>query len=335
MGRTWEGRILRHPRLTLRAAANVASVARVARPSPTELSLSPLLVTAVAALAALAVVRVRATRGRRAEPPAWGRSLALIAALALLSVVLLSPVETVASHYLLSAHLLQVLVVMGFVPPLLLLGMPAGHHRWPAPLRLAGDVAVHPAVALLLVNGVFFGWHAPVLFNASLSHPEIYAVQMLCLLGVSILFWWPIVEPRGRTRWSMPPLFKLGFILLATIPQTFAGLIFALDHNVIYEGYAAGILGMTPVSDQQIAGACMALLSKLALFVAFSVVLWRLLDGAEADDEASDDGGGPGTNDDTPTPVPPPLPAWLGLLDSDRVVDEPAPPRRKREPVGR
>ncbi|HEY6378040.1 MAG TPA: cytochrome c oxidase assembly protein [Candidatus Dormibacteraeota bacterium] len=302
----------------------------MARPSPTALSLSPLLATAVAALAVVAVVRWRGARAR-AEPFGRGRSAALVGSLALLAAVLLSPLETVGSQYLLSAHLLQVLVVMGCVPPLLLLGFPGGGRAWPAPLRLAGDVAVHPAVALLLVNAVFFGWHAPVLFNASLNHPELYAAQMLSLLGVSILFWWPIVEPRGRTRWSIPPLFKLGFLLLATIPQTFAGLIFALDHHLIYQGYAAGILGMTPLSDQQIAGASMALLSKLALFVAFSVLMWRLLDGAEADDEASDDGGGPGTDDDTPTPVPPPLPAWLSLLDTDRVVDEPAPHPRKPE----
>jgi cytochrome c oxidase assembly factor CtaG len=306
----------------------------VARPSPTELSLSPLLVIAVAALATLAVMRVRATRGR-AEPWSWGRRIALIVSFALLGIVLFSPVQTVASHYLLSAHLLQVLVVMGFVPPLLLLGLPAGQRRWPASMRLAGNLAVHPAVALLLVNVVFFGWHTRVLFNASLSHPALYAIQMLCLLGVSTLFWWPIIEPRGRTRWSMPPLYKLGFILLATIPQTFAGLIFALDRNVIYDGYAAGILGMTPVSDQQIAGACMALLSKVALFVAFSVVLWHVLDGAEADDVASDDGGGPGTDDHAPSPVPPPVPAWLSLLEYERLAREPAPPQRDPEPLAR
>jgi cytochrome c oxidase assembly factor CtaG len=307
----------------------------VARPSPTELSLSPLLITTVAAIGVLAVIRIRAARARL-EPYGAGRCAALAGAMALLAAVLLSPVETVGSTYLLSAHLLQVIVVMGFAPPLLLLGFPAGHRHWPSPVRLAGDVAVHPAVALLLVNAVFFGWHAPLLFNASLNHAELYAAQMLSLLFVSVLFWWPIVEPRGRARWSMPPLFKLGFILLATIPQTFAGLLFALDHNVIYEGYAAGILGMTPVSDQQVAGACMALLSKLALFVAFSVVLWRLLEGAAADDDASDDGGGgPGTDDDTPTPVPPPVPAWLALLESDRVIDEPAPRKREREPATR
>lgn len=326
---------MRHLRPTLRPRRNLASVDRVARPSPTELSLSPLLVTAVAAIGVLAVVRIRAARAR-AEPFGAGRSAALAGALSLLAAVLLSPVETVGSTYLLSAHLLQVIVVMGFVPPLLLLGLPAGQHDWPSPVRLAGDVGVHPAVALLLVNAVFFGWHAPWLYNASLSHSELYALQMLSLLGVSLLFWWPIVEPRGRGRWSMPPLFKLGFILLATIPQTFAGLLFALDHNVIYQGYTAGILGMTAVSDQQIAGACMALLSKLALFVAFSVVLWRLLEGAAADDDASDDGGGgPGTDDDTPTPVPPPVPAWLGLLNSDRVIDEPTPPKREKEPATR
>lgn len=287
-----------------------------------------MLLGLVAGVAALAATRLHRAR-RRGERTGRGRLVALAAAIVLLGAAVLSPLDTVANRYLLSAHLLQVIVLMGFVPPLLLIGLPRGSHAWSGPARLAGRLAVHPAVAILVMNGVFFTWHAPALYNAGIDHPELYSAQLATLLGVSVLFWWPIVEPRGPGRWSMPPMFKLGFILLATIPQTFAGLTFALAHRVIYDGYTGGLLGMTALSDQQVAGACMALLSKLALFAAFSVVLWRLFEGEEADDEASDDGGGPGDDDDAPTPVRPPMPAWLGLLDG-HVLDEPAAGDRDR-----
>ena len=92
----------------------------------------------------------------------------------------------------------------------------------------------------------------------------------------------------------MGRLGKLGYILLATVPQTFAGLIFALAHHPFYAGYLAApvLAGMNHATDQQIAGACMALLSKLALFAAFMVLLWRLLDPSGDDSTDSDDGGG-------------------------------------------
>ena len=258
----------------------------------------------------------------------------------LLAVAWVSPIATLAAHYLLTAHLVQVTLTMGFVAPLLLLALPgAPPHRRPAALRRLGGVAVHPAVAIVAVNAVFFGWHAPLLYQACLDHTELYSVQAVSLLLVSVAFWWAIVEPHGTS--AMSPLIKLGYILLATIPQTFAGLVFALAHHTFYAGYAAaaGQVGMSALTDQQVAGACMALVSKLALFAAFSVVLWRILDPAGAGGDAGDDGGGGGPDDgrgDAPLPVRPGAPAWLGMLETGPVGDEPVPAPRRREatPVG-
>lgn len=300
------------------------------RPSPAALTLSPTLGALVLLLGSLTADRLRAAR-RRAEPVGRGRLAALAAAWVLLLATLASPIETVALGYLLSAHLLQVTILMGFVPPLLLVGLPRGGRAWPRGAALAGRVAVHPGIAIVLVNAVFFGWHAPRLYDTCLAHPELYSLQLATLLGVSVLFWWPIVEPRGPGRWSMSPVYKLGYILLATIPQTLAGLIFAISRRLIYAGYDGSILGMTPLSDQQIAGASMALLSKLALFAAFSVVLWRMFEGEDVDGDIRDDGGG-GDDDDRPAPVRPPMPSWLGLLDAGPFVDEPEPVRREPAP---
>jgi len=94
------------------------------------------------------------------------------------------------------------------------------------------DLAVHPLSALVMVNGVFFGWHAPPVYGACLDHPVLYDLQMLTLLGASVAFWWPIVIPAGQGKEGLSPLGKLGYILLATIPQTFAGMLLALAHRV-------------------------------------------------------------------------------------------------------
>jgi cytochrome c oxidase assembly factor CtaG len=190
-------------------------------------------------------------------------------------------------------------------------------------------------VAIVLVNLVFFGWHARPLYEASLARSELYSVQQVSLLLVSLAFWWPIIRPSGARPWAMSPWMKLGYILLATIPQTFAGLLFALAHRAFYADYvdAARSIGVNPLTDQQLAGACMAVLSKLALFAAFSVVLWRMLEPGGADGDVDDDGGG-GDGRDAPTPVRPGAPAWLRLLDGSRLRDEP-PVRRRPAAAGR
>jgi len=294
----------------------------MARPAPTDLTVSPVLLTALAAVSAAVAWGVIASRGRGERALGWRTGCAALAVV-LLAVAFVSPLATLGAHYLLTAHLIQVTLVMGFVPPLLLIGLnPAaiGGARWGRRL----EWAAHPALAIVLVNVVFFGWHARPLYRACLIHPELYSLQQVSLLAVSVAFWLPIVKPGGCGRWCMGSLGKLGYILLATIPQTFAGLLFALAHRAFYADYAdaARSIGVNPLTDQQLAGACMAVLSKLALFAAFSVVLWRMLEPGGADGDVDDDSGG-GDGRDAPTPVRPGAPAWLRLLDGPRLREEP------------
>jgi putative membrane protein len=304
-----------------------------------ELDWSPLLLVALVAIAAVMVRWLRAAG--RSLPREERRSLrlrwvALGAALVLLVAACVSPVATLAGHYLLTLHLVQVTLLMGFAPPLLLLALPPGGASLPRRLRGTARVLVHPAVAIVAVNLVFFGWHAPALYDAALRSPALYALQELMLFAVSLQFWWAIVEPAGAGARSMGSLFKLGYILLATIPQTFAGLLFALARHTFYAPYVAAprVTGLDALGDQQLAGALMAVLSKLALFAAFSVILWRVLDAHGQEDEHGDDGGH-GGDGDRPLPVPPGTPAWLEMLRRGRTVPEPAPRRAGRpEPVG-
>ena len=299
----------------------------MALPSPTELDWSPLSLAAVIAAGAVSARLLGRDRGAAERAELRRRRICAVAGLVLLAAALVSPVATLAGHYLLTAHLVQITLVMGFAPPLLLLALPRTLPAAPRGLRLLGRVLVHPACAIVLVNLVFFGWHAPVLYDAALRHPPLYGLQQLSLLLVSIAFWWAIVEPIGPGPWSMGGLLKLGYILLATIPQTFAGLLFALAHHVFYAPYieAARSLGVDPLGDQQLAGALMAILSKLALFAAFSVVLWRVLDAEGHEGEPGDDGGR-GDDDDRPRPAPSDSPAWLELVRRGRTVPEPALP---------
>lgn len=302
-------------------------------PAPWAVPVDPLLMAAFALTLALVVL----ARRRAAEPADRWRGISSVAALALLGAAWLSPLQTVASHYLLTGHLIQITVMMGAVPPLLLLGLP-GRLRSPAPrwMRRLGWIAVHPLSGMIAVNAAFFGWHFGPAYDLSLQQPTLYAAQQVSLLLASVMFWWPIVAPMGSRR-VLGGFATLGYILVATIPQTFGGITVALAHHSLYPTYAEAprLWGLSVMSDQAIAGACIAVLSKLALFTAFGVIFVRML-GESATDGGDDGGGGRRRPDaDTPSPRPSGSVPWLADLNAGRTVQEPAArPRPVRVPAG-
>ena len=148
---------------------------------------------------------------------------------------------------------------------------------------------MHPIVAIIAVNAGFIVWHLTPAYDAALSSWWLYDLMQATLLLVSLLFWWPIVTPCSPPARALTGFGKLGYIVLATIPQTLGGLLVALAGHVLYPGYGSGpqLVGVDALTDQQIAGASIALVSKIALFAAFWVVFMNLLstgsDGREDD----------------------------------------------------
>jgi cytochrome c oxidase assembly factor CtaG len=277
---------------------------------------------------------------RGTEPPSSGRRAAFAGALLLIAGVWLTPLATVAEHYLLAAHLIQVLVLMGPVPALLLLSLPSEVRIKPRSIPLPIRLAVHPMVAIVALNATFIAWHVTPTYDAALANWWLYDLMEASLLLVSLLFWWPIVSPCSESAKRISGFGKLGYIVLATIPQTFGGLLVALASHVLYTGYGNGprVLGLDPMTDQQIAGASIALVSKIALLFAFFVIFMNLLN-SESDGREEDGGGGGGGGSnprvDAPTPRPSGIPRWLEDVGDGRTTDEPAViPRPIRVPVG-
>ena len=306
----------------------------MARPPATALNVDPLLLGLIVLVGAIWYWVIR----RSGAAPTPGRRVALGAACVLLVAVWITPLATLAQHYLLAAHLIQVLILMGPVPALLLLSLPRNAgiapRSVPRPLRLA----VHPIVAIIAVNAGFIVWHLTPLYDAALAHGWLYDLMQATLLLVSVLFWWPIVTPCSPPARALTGFGKLGYIVLATIPQTLGGLLVALAGHVLYPGYGAGpqLVGIDAITDQQIAGASIALVSKIALFAAFCVVFMNLL-SAGSDGREDDGGGGGGGGGSSPrldAPRPSGLPRWLEDIGDGRTTDEPTMPRPVRVPVG-
>jgi putative membrane protein len=307
----------------------------MARPPAASLNLDPLLLGVIVLIVAGWLLVAR----RGTQPLSGGRRLAFAAALFLIVGAWVTPLATLAEHYLLAAHLIQVLVVMGPVPALLLLSLPPDVGIAPASIPWPVRLVVHPAVAIVALNAVFIAWHVAPAYDAALTNWWLYDLMEASLLLVSLLFWWPIVSPCSASARRVSGFAKLGYILLATIPQTFGGLLVALAGHVLYPGYGNGAsaLGFDPMTDQQVAGASIALVSKIALLFAFFVIFMNLLN-ADSDGREDDGGGGGGGSNprvDAPTPRPSGIPRWLEDVGDGRTTDEPAvAPRPIRVPVG-
>ncbi|MBA3366354.1 MAG: cytochrome c oxidase assembly protein, partial [Actinobacteria bacterium] len=137
--------------------------------------------------------------------PRW-RVGAFVAGQALLLAVLISPLQTLALGYLLSAHLLQNVVLAEWAPALAVLGLSPGLAA--ALLRLPGGrFFTHPLFALPVWLVTYFAWHVPWAYDAALRNPSwLLHLEHAAYFATGCLLWWPVIHSALR-----PPV-KAGYL---------------------------------------------------------------------------------------------------------------------------
>ena len=192
-------------------------------------------------------------------------------AMLLLAVAFWTPLHHLGLHYLLTAHLLQNVILAEWAPLFAVLGVSPAMARALA-RRPAWRVAVHPAVALPLWLGNYFVWHVPLVYEAALRHQSwLIHVEHACYFATGILMWWPLLQdiPRRLASGARAAYAFAAFVLAAPL-----GLLFALLPRPVYDFYIDArprVWGLSALADQQIAGVTMA--SEQAL-VFFAVLLY-------------------------------------------------------------
>ena len=185
--------------------------------------------------------------------PAW-RIGSFVLGLFSLWFALASPLDTF-SGFVLTAHMLQHMMLMMVAPPLILLGEPlipivrgmprfaarefAGPFlNWPLAERI-GLALTNPVVALLLMGVVMFGWHVPGPYELALRSSSWHQVEHACFFFTSIIFWWPVVQPwpsRAQwPRWAMVP-----YLLIADLQNTALSAVLVFSDKILYPSYATG-----------------------------------------------------------------------------------------------
>lgn len=214
--------------------------------------------------------RLRQDLGR--FPPGFAsRQIACFALGAVLLVIaLLSPLEALSAT-LLSAHMVQHILLIAVAPPLLVLGKPEVAWLWALPVHWRRGMARHgllrsvlaflspcarPIPAALIHMAALWIWHSPMLFDAAVASDALHWLEHVLFFGTALLFWRAVIKAHSGREAAAAALIACFITLLQS------GLLSALlsfAREALYKAPNTMEWGLTALEDQQLAGAIMSL----------------------------------------------------------------------------
>jgi putative membrane protein len=206
---------------------------------------------------------------RRPRRKSMARAVSFYAGLTILGTALLSPLDGWAER-LFSAHMVQHLMLVLLAAPLIAFGAPGktlwlglprilragirkiSHH---SPATTVGHILAAPMVVVSLHAAAMWAWHLPVLYQAALRVESLHAAEHLSFLGTALLFW-SLILPARRKQLSHG---VRSLLVFATALQSGAlGAILVFAQVPLYPIHESPTrAGLTPLEDQQLAGAIM------------------------------------------------------------------------------
>jgi putative membrane protein len=199
---------------------------------------------------------------------ASGRAISFFLGLSLTWIAVGSPLASRDAE-LLTAHMVQHLLLMTFGAPLILLG---------APLRpfVLGPSSL--AVCWCAASATLVGWHIPAAFTLAMQSHVWHAIELASFLVAGLLFWLPVVQARPdgslSAGWSI-----VVYLFLATLPCDILSAFLVFSERVAYPIYLSmpRQSRLSVVEDQQLAGALMWTVVTIVYLVAGVIVSARLL----------------------------------------------------------
>jgi putative membrane protein len=246
----------------------------------------PSVLVGVGALAVLYLLAWR--RGRAtgsAHRPGYGRLTLFAGGLLVILAALISPIDDLGDQ-LLVMHMVQHMLLIDIAPILLILGLTKVLLR-PVTRRVhvieqrAGYLA-HPAFAVVAYVGFMWAWHVPAMYDAALHNTSIHALEHACFFAAGFLYWWHLLSPI-RTRYRLTGLGPVAYMVATKLLVGLLGILLAFAPTVIYPYYAGHphYWGLSPHTDQSMAGLVMALEQSIVMGIALVVVFVRMLSESE------------------------------------------------------
>ncbi|HZC78048.1 MAG TPA: cytochrome c oxidase assembly protein [Ktedonobacterales bacterium] len=249
-------------------------------PAPTDWSFDPAVLLALAALLGGYLFIIGPLRERVApdEPAQRRRIIAFAAGWLTLALALVSPLDALGRAYLFSAHTLQLFLLITVVAPLFLIGLPEWLWWTLLPTRALRDATrgvLFPTVAVIAFNGIILIWHVAPLYEAALHRAPLHDLQNASFLLAGLLTWWPLLTPLDRhTRLASP--FQILYLVVESLPLDVFGAFTLFAQRVFYPTYALAprLFGLSPLADQAIGGAILAVPGNLLDIVLMSLAFF-------------------------------------------------------------
>ena len=245
------------------------------------------LAGAALALALFLQAWIRLRRRGRTDHAGYGRLVLFVAAVALGTLALVSPLDPIGEEYLLSAHMLEhvligdaavAVAIVAMRGPLIFFFLPPwilGPLARLGPLRRFLGFLLRPWVSFLVWAVVFAAWHYPAAYDYVLDHQALHDVQHVTFVVAGVLVWTQLLDPARRGELRRSGRIALAVALFVSGQILADVLVFSFDP--LYPAYAAQderLLGLSPLADQQFAGIVMMVEQTITLG---ACVAWLLL----------------------------------------------------------
>jgi putative membrane protein len=248
-------------------------------------SLVPTLTTQPALPPTQETERIESKDRSLPDSPGVGHTAAFVAGALVIFIALGPPLDDWSDHYLLSAHMVQHLLLVLLAAPLLLYGTPAWLLEPLTRNRITNTIGywlTRPVVAYALANAVFVLWHVPMFYDEALRSQPVHVFEHMTLLGTALLAWWPVLGPLPQWPRLPLPLHSLYYFAM-TLPGTVVGAFITFADPGLYSPYdtARRIFGIDLATDQQAAGLLMwvAVSAIYLLLLTVSFFRWAARDG--------------------------------------------------------
>jgi putative membrane protein len=227
----------------------------------------------------------------RTAIPAW-RAASFFLGLFLVWVAWGSPLAAY-DHSLLTAHMVNHLLLMTIAPALILLGEPVRVFWTGMPLfsqrvfrrmlrrpflRQLGGMVTNPALCLTFSSMTLLAWHLPALFTVGMRSDGWHMVEEILFFSAGLLFWWPLIQPWPSSS-TGPRWWMLLYLFLATLPCDILSGFLVFSDRVAYPMYfsAPRLFGFSVLQDQQCAAALMWTCVTLIYLVPAAIISLKLL----------------------------------------------------------
>ena len=253
-------------------------------------TLEPSVLVGVGALAVLYLLAWRRGRATRSpHQPGYGRLAMFAAGLLVILAALVSPIDVLGDQ-LLVMHMVQHILLLDIAPILLILGLTKVLLR-PVTRRLQAveqrvGYLAHPAFAVVAYVGFMWAWHVPAMYDAALHSTTVHALEHMCFFTAGALYWWHLLSPI-RNRYRLAGLGPVAYMVVTKLLVGLLGILLAFAPTVIYPFYAGHphYWGLSPHTDQSMAGLVMALEQSVVMGIALVVVFVRMLTESEREQQ--------------------------------------------------